>query len=340
MLSLLRAPFAVLALASATLLAPQDAENDAWQGAMALKTAGKNAEAASAFETFLQTYPASAHASQAEIECGVCWFGLARARQVLHRNTPASIETFAKAESRFTRVADGRPTAPEAARARYMCGSTRLFLGDLAGAEKQYSQVIESYRSDEKYFPKSLERRATVRRHLLQTSRAIEDLRAYQTAAPKGEDAKSVAHCLRVAPLFERAAPALDVQAWVQGEPRRLETHYGQVVGLFFFGSWCTNCAKERDFVLDLARRYEPKGLQLIGIVGPTQGETVATAADYCKKYAIEFPVMMDTGKTTRSYSADSLPYLVLIDREGRVRWIDNPGGLLDATLELLLDAK
>lgn len=327
-----------LALASALPSAPRDAETDAWNAAMALETAGKHAEGVAAFESFLAAYPDSPRVPLCQIQCGVSWFGVARSRQVLHRCPPPAVEAFAHAYSYFALVADGRPDHPLAARARYMCASTHLFLGELDAAEVDYGIVIDRYAVDAKYYPKSLERRAMVRRNLLKSASAIEDLRTYQKAAPSGEDAKIVEHALRAAALLDHAAPPLDPEAWAQGDPRGLDAHLGQVVGIYFFGSTCPNCAKEREFMADLVRRDEPRGLQMIGVVNHIDHETVATAAQYCKKYAIGYPVIMDHGRTVPAYAADTMPYLVLIDREGKVRWMDHPANLVEETLDALLD--
>jgi len=48
----------------------------------------------------------------------------------------------------------------------------------------------------------------------------------------------------------------------------------------------------------------------------------------------------LDDGATAARYGNANIPFLALIDAEGRLRWSDNPGALIDWTLETLLGPK
>jgi hypothetical protein len=65
--------------------------------------------------------------------------------------------------------------------------------------------------------------------------------------------------------------------------------------------------------------------------------KTLGEVQTYLAQHDFKFPVMMDRGETSQRYQARKYPELVLIDREGRVRWHDHPASLLDTTLERLL---
>ena len=89
--------------------------------------------------------------------------------------------------------------------------------------------------------------------------------------------------------------------------------------------------------MIDLARRYGPKGLTLIGVTDHQQGQTPESILLHVKSKGYNFPVFQDNGATSLAYKATSIPYLVLIDRMGKVRWNDSPADLYDATIEKLL---
>lgn len=338
-----------------------DAESDAWAAAMsakqtAIKQNAGHAAAAAMFETFAKTYPESAKAREAWIEAGVCWVGQGRGMQVLHKNPPPAERSLQNALALFKRFVDEHPEDPSAARAQYMRGATLTFLNDLEGAEQEYTTAIERYSKDAKYYARSLERRASTRRHLLSYDLALEDLRQYQKAIASGaieggsEEAKSVARQLHLSSMIGKPAPALQADAWVQGEPVELAKLEGSVVAVYFFASWCPSCNKEREFMNDLLQRYSGAGLHIVGVVDHSEGQTVTSMQAYLATNPVIFPVMMDAtidpkkpdagGKTTMAYLGSKLPDLVLIDRNGKIRWRDSPAVLNDWTVEALLSEK
>lgn len=333
-----------------------DAESDAWSNAMtakqlAMKQGTGHAQAAAAFEAFAKTYPDSAKAREAWIEAGVCWLGEGRGLQVLHRNPPNAQNAMENALVLFKRFVDQYPDDPSAPRAQYMRGAVSGFMNDLESAEKEYSTAIERYAKDEKYFARALANRATVRRHLLRYDLALEDLHRYQKEVKGGsEEAESVARQLRLATLVGTQPPVLQSESWVQGDPLELDKLKGEVVGVYFFASWCPNCNKEREYMNDLFQRYSGAGFHIIGVVDHSEGQTKGSMQAYLAKSPVLFPVMMDAaidpakpeagGKTTTSYLGSKIPDLVLIDRAGKIRWRDSPSVLNDWTLEALLSEK
>jgi outer membrane protein assembly factor BamD (BamD/ComL family)/peroxiredoxin len=315
-----------------------DPEKAAFDAAFALKKQQKPAQAAVAFEEIARKYPQSPRIGEALIEAGVGWFGVGRDKLVLNRATEESDQAFAKAMKIFMDLVHDRPTDPSAGRAQYMIGSTHFFLGDLAAAEADYGAVITKFPNDSKYAPKSLERRSAMRRHLLENDLALADLQLYVKDHPKGEDLEGVQKYLQFASLFDKPAPALRVEAWVQGGPVDLEKQKGQVVGIYFFAKWCEKCEKQRTFVLDLERRYAKAGLVLVGVVNHSQKQTVESVKPWLVENDIHFPVLMDANQATAgSFHESTIPDLVLIDKAGKVRWHDNPSQLWDFTLEALL---
>jgi thiol-disulfide isomerase/thioredoxin len=312
-------------------------ESAVWDAAHALKRNADYERAAAAFGAYARDFPTASHAVEALVEEGVCWFSLGRARQQLQQNTQDSLQAFGRAFAKFDAVVKDHGKSPVAGRAQYMRATVALFSGDLKAAEIEYGSAIEHYASDAKYLPKSIERRATVRRNLLQTAGARDDLKRYIREFPKGEDLESARRYLSMLSLFERPAPELVAETWIQGEPQSLPKLRGDVVVLYFFATWCENCEKARPFLLDLHDRFESMGVRWIGVVDHSQGQTVEAVRAFLTPHGIRFPVLMDNGGMSAAYRGQKIPDVVLLDRLGRVRWHDNPANLQDATLEQLL---
>jgi peroxiredoxin len=104
----------------------------------------------------------------------------------------------------------------------------------------------------------------------------------------------------------------------IKGSNYRLSEYRGEVVALVFWASWCGDCRRELERFERLRRTYASVGFVVLGVnldQEPEQAAALAGAA------GIGYPVLMDEGKdVSRSYRADDLPLIVLIDRHGAIR--------------------
>ena len=140
------------------------------------------------------------------------------------------------------------------------------------------------------------------------------------------------------AALLDKPAPIYRAESWFNGEPAPLELQSGSVVALYFFATWCPNCAAELPFVLDLEQRIAPRGVRFIGIVDHSQCQTPEVVKQYLATKQIAFSVLQDNGEAAAMYKATTIPMLVLIDRSGNLRWCDKPSVLADWTIENLVN--
>ncbi|MEO6709160.1 MAG: redoxin domain-containing protein, partial [Planctomycetota bacterium] len=313
-------------------------EEEAWTAAMALKQKSADLQAAAALSKFSADFPQSSHGIACKIEEGVCWFSMGRAAQVLHRMTPTAQERFDKASSLFKSVTSDHASTPEASRASFMQGQVHLFAGQLELAEADYSAMLERFTMDKSYVGKTLLQRATVRRQLLRSKDAIADLRRWvkEIGAPADQLQKTNSELAR-ALLLDKQAPLYQAETWFSGDPAPLELQSGNVVALYFFATWCPNCSAELPFLLDLERRFAPKGVRFIGVVDHQQGQTPEVVRNYLTEKRIPFTVFQDNHATSTAYKVDTIPTVALIDRNGNLRLIEKPSMVADSTLDMLV---
>jgi outer membrane protein assembly factor BamD (BamD/ComL family) len=331
---------ALLAFVSLSFQAPVQQptpESQAWDAAMQQKNKAAYVDAAGRWEQYARDFPTAPRARQALVEAGVCYFSAGRGAQILHRNTDVARGHMDKAKALFTRVTTEAPKELIASRARHMLGSAHLFSGELVQAEAAYSSVLEEFSMDRGYVEKALEYRAMTRRHLLKGVEAIADMERFLKDYPASQRVANMQAELGFARLLGTPATPYKPERWILGEPAPLEVLSGQVVALYFWATWCPNCAKEEAFVIDLARRFGPRGLALVGVTDHQQGQTPESILLHVKQKGYNFPVFQDGGATSLAYKATSIPYMVLIDRHGVIRWADSPADLYDETIERLL---
>lgn len=124
------------------------------------------------------------------------------------------------------------------------------------------------------------------------------------------------------------------VLQFADGRETRLSDWQGQPVVLNFWASWCAPCKEEMPEFVAAHRRYQDDGLVVVGV---NAQETTAQAAEFVRRFDMDFPVALDSrGDVQQLYNVRGLPTTVFIDRAGRIvnRW----AGLLDQrTLEAQL---
>ena len=112
----------------------------------------------------------------------------------------------------------------------------------------------------------------------------------------------------------------------------------GQVLLLNFWATWCAPCREEMPMLSDLHERLLPRGFQVVGIAL----DDVQQARDFLEEMNIHYPVMVggaDVMAVGVEYGnrAGLLPYSVLIDRQGIIRWT-SLGELETADLEARIE--
>ena len=105
----------------------------------------------------------------------------------------------------------------------------------------------------------------------------------------------------------------------------------GQVLLINFWATWCVPCREEMPMLSALHERLTGQGFQVLGIAL----DDVQQARDFVDELGINYPNMVggaDVMATGVLYGnrAGMLPYSVLVDRQGIIRW--NKLGELEAT--------
>jgi len=106
----------------------------------------------------------------------------------------------------------------------------------------------------------------------------------------------------------------------LDGQKLRLGEQRGRVVLVNFWATWCGPCRQEMPHLNKLYEKYKSSGFVLLGVNVDDDTRQAAGVAD---KLGVKFPVLPDADKrVSRQYDLSAMPSTVLIDRDGKVRYL------------------
>lgn len=96
----------------------------------------------------------------------------------------------------------------------------------------------------------------------------------------------------------------------------------GKTLLINFWATWCEPCRREMPMLMDLQREYGDAGLQIVGIAL----DEAQSVRDFVQRYGISYTVLVgaaDAMDTSAAYGnvEGVLPYSVLVDKSGVIRW-------------------
>lgn len=104
------------------------------------------------------------------------------------------------------------------------------------------------------------------------------------------------------------------------GPNLRLQEQRGRVVMINFWASWCGPCRVEMPHLARLYEQYRKAGFTVLAV---NIDEDPHKAASLARQLGMRFPVLLDTDKkVSRLYDLSTMPSTVLVDRDGRVRYV------------------
>ncbi|HMJ13492.1 MAG TPA: TlpA disulfide reductase family protein, partial [Polyangiaceae bacterium] len=134
--------------------------------------------------------------------------------------------------------------------------------------------------------------------------------------------------------LIGTSAPELRDLVFVQGGPLSLAQLEGKLVLIRFWLMDCPYCRATAPALNELHRRYEARGLVVLGIHHPKSkaSRDLEHVRRTARELGFEFPVAHDDAWTTaRAFGVGSTfkrftSVTLLVDREGKIAWVHDGG--------------
>lgn len=92
----------------------------------------------------------------------------------------------------------------------------------------------------------------------------------------------------------------------------------GKVVLLDFWATWCAPCRESIPHLVQLYRAHQGRGFEVVGISLDKGDKEIVRR--FVQSMDIPYPIVIAPENVVRSYQVNSIPNVVFIDREGKIR--------------------
>lgn len=104
----------------------------------------------------------------------------------------------------------------------------------------------------------------------------------------------------------------------VNGQPIDMRQHFGKVVILDFWDTWCGPCKKEIPHFVELYDQYKGKGLEIVGVAFARQG--AGAVKQFGEQYKINYTSAIFGPEAQKLFgSPPSIPTTYIIDQNGNI---------------------
>jgi thiol-disulfide isomerase/thioredoxin len=163
--------------------------------------------------------------------------------------------------------------------------------------------------------------------------------RGLATATDSEDGLSNLAADTLIAADEAAAAPEFAKGDWINSDPLTVDKLRGRVVVVEFWTFGCYNCRNTLPSVKEWDVKYRERGLTIVGV------HTPETASEYnldnvrreVPSLGIKYPVVTDNDyKTWKAYAVEAWPTILVIDKQGRIRWLHVGEGRYDQTENMI----
>jgi peroxiredoxin len=115
------------------------------------------------------------------------------------------------------------------------------------------------------------------------------------------------------------------------GKNVKLSGLKGKVVLVNFWATWCEGCQTEIPWLMEFDKKYQGRGLAVIGVSMDSDGWK--SVRPWLKEKKVGYPIVIGNDELGNQYGLEGMPLTALIDRDGKIADV-HPGLVNKAVTE------
>jgi thiol-disulfide isomerase/thioredoxin len=137
-------------------------------------------------------------------------------------------------------------------------------------------------------------------------------------------------------PMLGKDAPPYILRL-LAGGTASAKSELGKVVVLDFWATWCGPCVKSLPKTVEMMKEFDPSQVHFIAV---NQGETDDQVKAFMQAKGLQMSVGMDlTQATGKAFGVEGIPHQVVINRAGKVIWVNTGAGEEEKLLGIIRTA-
>jgi len=310
-----------------------------FQLVQALRVKGDYQQALRQVDLFLGRYPSSPDAPNALLYKGEINLRIGKDRKGTGGVNSMSKFYLDRARRVFEEVREKYPAARDlGAQAVLYLGSTYEEMEESARAAEAFRKVVDEY-GDTAYPPRALFALAGVALREGDVEAAERAFGEVTDRYPASPEAKRAMSQLEALGLVGYAASPLEIREWIGQPPPEVKDLKAKATLINFWAIWCPHCKQNIPKIGRMAETYASRGLNVVGVSRERAKFEAEAIREYIRTHPMRFPTGIDDeAKTSAAYAVTSIPRVVVVDAEGKIRWHGHPDYLSDKVIEKVLE--
>jgi thiol-disulfide isomerase/thioredoxin len=108
----------------------------------------------------------------------------------------------------------------------------------------------------------------------------------------------------------------------IDGKSRKLSDYAGKILVIDLWATWCGPCRQEIPHLVEMARDYKSKGVEIIGLTTEDPAMDAETVKEFTKEFKINYPIgwanfFIQEGLMN---GRSNIPQTIIIGRDGKVK--------------------
>lgn len=290
------------------------------------------------FDSLLLQYPKSPAVPRFLVSKGQIYLAMGKQQSSSAAEDPVGEQYLQKAKEIFLQVSKDYPNNREVdSEALFYLGEIFSSLEEPARAKEAFRKVADAY-ADTPFGSKSLYALAGLQLSEADLEGAEKTFRGITDRYPETGLAAKAQQKLEGIELVGSQAPQLQVKEWIGEASPEGEIYRSKLTLLSFWAIWCQHCKRNIPKIEGLLETYATKGVSVVGVTREKEGQGVDKVREYVDSHPMDYPTAVDEdGKTSQEMGVKSIPCVVAVDSQGRIRWHGHPDYLSGKVIEFLL---